>query len=70
MENYNNEEAMQCADLKNNWPMNAADENQDDKNEVDPDEEDDDDNEEGGLDDWGDIDPAGGDAPSAPGSAV
>lgn len=50
--------------LENNWPLNAADKNQDDK-DLEKEEEDE---EESG--DWGDVDPAGGPAPSAPGSAV
>ena len=51
-------------DNLNNWPLNAADKDQGDKDlEKEEDVE-----EESG--DWGDVDPAGGPTPSAPGSAV
>ncbi|MGK4568601.1 hypothetical protein [Flavobacterium sp. 3HN19-14] len=41
-----------------------------DYNDENDEEEDDDDDDEATMDDWGDVDPAGGDAPSSPGSAV
>ena len=48
-----------------NWPLNAADRDQDDKDLEKKEAED-----EEGSAEWGDVDPAGGPAPSAPGSAV
>jgi hypothetical protein len=42
----------------------------DDDNDNDNDNDDDDDDDAATMDDWGDVDPASGDAPTAPGSAV
>lgn len=71
MKIYNNEELVQCADLTDNWPVNAADPNQEDEDQDDrDDEEDDNEDEEDDSADWGDVDPAGGPEPSFPGSAV
>lgn len=61
------EESEEKANL-NDWPLNAADANQDDKDLEDTDDDNEDEDE--GSGDWGDVDPAGGPAPSAPGSAV
>ena len=61
MKTQNNQEAEE--NTVNNWPLNAADKDQEDKDL----EKEEDDDESG---DWGDVDPAGGPAPSAPGSAV
>lgn len=66
MKKYNNEEMEEKANL-NDWPLYASDENQDERDREEEDEEETDE-EEGG--DWGDVDPAGGPEPSAPGSAV
>lgn len=64
MKKYQNEEAVnEYTDLTDYYKMNVSDRN-DDKEERE---------EEEGLEenqDWGDVDPAGGPAPSAPGSAV
>ena len=63
MKTQDNQQAVE--NTVNNWPLNAADKNQDDKDlekeQIDDDEE---------SVDWGDVDPAGGPSPSAPGSAV
>lgn len=66
MKNYNQEDEVQESTfLTNEWPVYASNNDRDDEDE----EEDDDDGlEEDG--DWGDVDPAGGDAPTSPGSAV
>ena len=69
MKTYNNEEmAYEDADLTHNWPIYASADDRDDDLDNEENEEDDDDLDE--SDDWGDVDPAGGDAPSSPGSAV
>jgi len=65
MKNYNQEEEVQeNTFFQNEWPLNTASFDRDDEKEDDEDEE----QEESG--DWGDVDPAGGEAPTAPGSAV
>lgn len=64
MKTYNDENRMfEETDLSNNWPIYAAandDDDDEDEDEVEDDE----------SGDWGEVDPAGGDAPSSPGSAV
>ncbi|MFC6098090.1 hypothetical protein ACFPVY_15650 [Flavobacterium qiangtangense] len=67
MKNSENKQTEEKA-LQENWPLNAADANQNPENyDRDEEEEESEDDESG---DWGDVDPAGGPAPSAPGSAV
>ena len=62
MKTYHNEDiAYNDADLTNNWSLYASANDRDD---------DDDDNQEEEPGDWGDVDPAGGDEPTSPGSAV
>lgn len=69
MTTQNNEEVLEPQVNSFNWQMNAADSNQDDKDlEREEDDEEEESDEEVG--DWGDVDPAGGPAPTAPGSAV
>ena len=64
MKKYQNEEAVHdYTDLTDHYKMNFSDRD-DDKEERDE-EEIAEENQ-----DWGDVDPAGGPAPSAPGSAV
>ena len=41
-----------------------------DKEDVDDNDEDNDSDDDATMEEWGDVDPAGGDAPSTPGSAV
>jgi len=63
MKNIRNEDLVQeDANLDNNLPVFAMhrDEEDEDKYEDEEDE----------AGDWGDVDPAGGDAPTSPGSAV
>lgn len=62
--NHNEEMAHEDADLTNNLPFYALTPEDRDEEEEEEDEDNDDDG------DWGDIDPAGGDAPTSPGSAV
>jgi len=69
MTTQKNDEAQEQQANSSNWPMNAADSNQDDK-DLERDDEDDDEESEDEAGDWGDVDPAGGPAPTAPGSAV
>lgn len=64
MNNKNEETAHDDADLANNVPLFAI------IPEDRKDDEEDDDDENENLEDWGDIDPAGGDPPTSPGSAV
>lgn len=63
MKKYQNEEAVnEFTDLTDHYKMNASDrdDDRDDREEEEAEE----------SQDWGDVDPAGGPAPSAPGSAV
>lgn len=61
MKTYNQENSdYEETDLTNNWPYYAAPDDLEDDEEDEIDEN----------TDWGDVDPAGGDAPSSPGSAV
>lgn len=62
MKTMNNKKVEETTE--NNWPLNAIDKNQEEENLEKEKEED----QETG--DWGDVDPASGPAPSAPGSAV
>lgn len=67
--NKNEETAHDNADLANNVPLFTI--VPEDRNDEDDDNEDDDnEDDDGTLEDWGDIDPAGGDPPTSPGSAV
>ena len=64
MKMYQNEEAVNdFTDLTDHYKMNFSD--RDDEKEERDEEEVEEENQ-----DWGDVDPAGGPAPSAPGSAV
>lgn len=67
MKNSENKQTEEKA-LQENWPLNAADANQNPESYDRDEEEEDSEEDESG--DWGDVDPAGGPAPSAPGSAV
>lgn len=68
MKKYNNEDAVQeDAAFTGNWPQHAANLDRDDKEQDRDDEEEDDEDENT---DWGNVDPAGGDEPTSPGSAV
>lgn len=67
MKKYQNEDAVnENTDLADNFKMYASDRDDDDR--EDKEEEEEDDLEENS--DWGDVDPAGGPAPTSPGSAV
>ncbi|WP_296149257.1 hypothetical protein [uncultured Flavobacterium sp.] len=67
MKKYQNEdEVNENTDLSSNFKMYASD--RDDDKDDDREEEEEDDLDGGG--DWGDVDPAGGPAPTSPGSAV
>ena len=62
MENYNYEELAHESDyMTNKWPVYASDD--EDEEELEADEEE-------SSTEWGDVDPAGGPAPTSPGSAV
>lgn len=68
MKKYNNEDAAsEEAAFTSNWPQQAAHFDRDDREDEDRDDEEE---EEDENTDWGNIDPAGGDEPTAPGSAV
>lgn len=64
MKKYQNEETVnELTDLTDHYKMNVSERDNDrDDREEEQDEE--------GNQDWGDVDPDGGPAPSAPGSAV
>ena len=66
--NNNEDTAQNDADLTNDLPLFAIVPVDHDKDEEDEEEEEEEEEEEPG--DWGDVDPAGGDEPSSPGSAV
>jgi|GEM_PF-3269222 len=65
MKKYQNEEAVnEYTDLADHYKMDASDRD-DDREDREEEEEDEEESQ-----DWGDVDPDGGPAPSAPGSAV